>query len=171
MSTARKEYFLLIIGLILLVVTAAAVIYVQRSPNRSKDMAAVSTLVTTFGAYEKSITLQADPEVLRSDIQQNYGQFVTDALLQQWRADPQSAPGREASGSWPDRIEIDSVAPQGMGYVVSGRVIIMSNTGESGQVPVILIVMRENNQWKIAVYQEANEPVGATAPVGTSTAN
>jgi hypothetical protein len=154
MSNARKEYFLLIAGLILLAVTAAAVYYIQRAPNRTRDMAQVSQLVQSFGAYEKSISLQADTELLKSDIQQNYSQFVTDALLQQWRADPKNAPGRLTSSPWPDRIEIDSVSPQGAGYIVSGRIVMMTSTGVSGEVPVVLLVMREKDTWKIAVYQE-----------------
>lgn len=154
MTTARREYFLLIVGLILIVVTGAAVYFIQRAPNRSRDMAQVTKLVTDFGAYEKSISLQADPEILKSDIQQNYGIFVTDALLQAWRADPLHAPGRLTSSPWPDRIEIDAVTPQGAGYIVTGRIIMLTNTGPVGEVPVIMQVIQENGTWKIAVYQE-----------------
>lgn len=155
MSTARKEYFLLVAGLALLIITGAAVYYIQRAPNRSKDMAEVSAVVTSLGAYEKSVSLQEEEELLKSDIQASYGQFVTDSLLQAWRADPKHAPGRLTSSPWPDRIEIDSISPQGAGYIVSGRVIMMTSTGESGQVPVVTLLVRENGKWKIAVYQEA----------------
>ena len=155
MTSARREYFLLIIGLILLIITGASVYYIQRAPNRSRDMTQISTLVTNFGNYEKSISLQADPELLKSDIQQNYGAFVAGTLLQQWRADPKSAPGRLTSSPWPDRILIDSISPQGTGYTVSGYIVMMTSTGESSQVPVVLIVMRENGEWKIVAYQEA----------------
>src|SRR5262245_35445362 len=146
MSNARREYFLLLAGLLLLVVTAAAVFYIQRGPNRSRDMSQITTLVTDFGGYEKSISLQAETELLKSDIQNNYGKFVTDALLQQWRTDPKHAPGRLTSSPWPDRIEIDSIAPQGAGYTVSGHIVMMTSTGESSQVPVVLIVLQENGQ-------------------------
>ena len=155
MTTARREYFLLIIGLVLLIVTGAAVYYMQRAPNRSRDMAQVSQLVTSFGAYEKSISPLGPVETARSDIQQNYGQFVTSDLLQQWRADPTHAPGRLTSSPWPDRIEIDSVSPQGAGYIVSGHIIMMTSAGKSGEVPVVLLVLRENGAWKIAAYQES----------------
>ena len=160
MSSARKEYFLLVVGLVLLIVTGVAVYYIQRAPNRSRDMAQISTLVTSFGGYEKSISLQADTELLKNDIQANYGQFVTSALLQEWRANPTHAPGRLTSSPWPDRIEIDSISPQGAGYTVSGRIIMLASEGESSQVPVVLIVLRENDQWKIAAYQEAAVPAG-----------
>jgi hypothetical protein len=120
-------------------------------------MAEVSQLVTSFGGYEKSISLQENTDLLKSDIQSNYGQFVTDALLQQWRADPANAPGRKTSSPWPDRIVIDSVSPQGAGYIVSGNIMMMTSTGVSAQVPVVLFVMRENDKWKIAAYQEAAE--------------
>src|SRR3954464_12449991 len=100
MSTARREYFLLIIGLILLIITAAAVYYIQRAPNRSRDMAEVTQLVTTFGGYEKSISPLGPTSTVQSDIQQTYGLYVTSALLQQWRADPTHAPGRLTSSPW-----------------------------------------------------------------------
>ena len=154
MTTARREYFLLVAGLILLIITGAAVYYIQRAPNRSRDVAQITTLVTNFGGYEKSISLQADIELLKSDIQQNYGTFVTDTLLQQWRADPTHAPGRLTSSPWPDHIEIDSITPQGAGYTVSGRIIMMSSTGKTGEVPVVLIVLQEDGEWRIAAYQE-----------------
>jgi hypothetical protein len=154
MTTARREYFLLIVGLILVVVTGAAVYYIQKAPNRSRDMAQVTKLVTDFGQYEKSISLQEDAELLKSDIQQNYSQFVTDTLLQQWRSAPATAPGRQTSSPWPDRIEIDSVTPQGSGYIVSGRVVMLTSAGESASTPVILQVIQDNGSWKIAAYQE-----------------
>jgi hypothetical protein len=158
MSTARKEYFLLVAGLVLLIVTGVAVYYIQRAPNRSRDMAQVSSIVTNFGSYQKSISLQADEELLKSDIQSNYGQFVTDSLLQEWRADPKHAPGRLATSPWPDRIEIDSISPQGAGYVVSGRMIMLTSAGESSEVPVVMMLIQENGEWQIAVYQEAANP-------------
>lgn len=163
MSTARREYFLLIAGLVLLVITGAAVYYIQRAPNRSRDVAQITTLVTNFGNYEKSISLQADPELLKSDIQQNYGTFVTDTLLQQWRADPTHAPGRLTSSPWPDRIEIDSITPQGAGYSVSGHIVMMSSTGKAGEVPVVMIVLNKDGEWRIAAYQEQMVPTTTDA--------
>jgi hypothetical protein len=155
MTTARREYFLLIGGLILLIITGASVYYIQRAPNRSKDMADIKTLVTNFTGYEKSISVTGPTETVKSDIQQNYGQFITVDLLQQWRADPLHAPGRLTSSPWPDHIVIDSVSPQGAGYNVSGHIIMMASTGDTGSVPVVMLVIRENNAWKIAAYQEA----------------
>jgi hypothetical protein len=117
-------------------------------------MSEITTVVTSFGGYEKSINVLASTTA-PTDIQNNYGQFVTNALLQQWRADPAHAPGRVTSSPWPDHIEIDSITPQGSGYSVSGRVIEMTSTGASGATPVVMIMMRENDKWKIAAYQEA----------------
>jgi hypothetical protein len=154
MSSARREYFLLIVGLILVVITGAAVYYVQRAPNRSRDMAQVTKLVTDFGSYEKNISLQAPPDAIAQDMQQNYAQYVTAALLAQWRADPSHAPGRLTSSPWPDHIEIDSVTPQGSGYIVTGHMVMLSSTGESGIVPVVLQIIQENGAWKIAAYQQ-----------------
>ena len=155
MSTARREYFLLIVGLILLIVTGASVYYIQRAPNRSRDIAQVTQLVTTFGASQKSISPVGPATSTSHDIQSGYGPLVTSQLLEQWEADPAHAPGRLTSSPWPERIVIDSISPQGAGYSVSGHTIMTSETGESSQVPVVMLVVRENAEWKIAVYQEA----------------
>jgi len=90
-----------------------------------------------------------------SDIQQSYGLYVTDALLQQWRADPAHAPGRLTSSPWPDHLAIDTITPQGAGYSVSGHIVMMTSAGESGQVPVVILVIRDANTWRIAAYQES----------------
>jgi hypothetical protein len=158
MTTARREYFLLIAGLVLLVITGTGVYYIQHTPNRTQDMAEVTQLVTAFGGMEKSISLIGPATTTINAIQAGYGQLVTNQLLQQWRADPQHAAGRETSSPWPDHIEIDSITPQGAGYAVSGRVIMWTSAGPSGEVPVVLLVVRENNAWRIAAYQESKTP-------------
>ena len=158
MTAARREYFLFIVGLLLLAATGAAVYYISHETNRARDVAEVRTLLTNFGQYEKSISLSGSGgfETLRRDIQQTYAPFVTEAILQQWRIDPRSAPRRLTSSPWPDRIEVDNVSPQGAGYVVSGRIMLMTNAGPAGEIPVVAQIVRENGEWQIAVYQEQN---------------
>ena len=128
--------------------------YLTAQPDQAKDEAEVKALVVEFGAYLKSISLQEPSDTLKGDIQQVYGPYVTDALLQSWRADPTHAPGRQTSSPWPDRIEVSSIAPQGQGYVASGDIVMMTSSGEAGRVPVVLQVIQQNGDWRIAVYQE-----------------
>jgi len=163
MTTARREYFLLIIGLILLIITGAGVYYMQRTPNRSRDMAEVSQLVTTFGTYEKNFSLLGTASTSESNIRGTYGQFLADSLIRQWVTDPATAPGRLTSSPWPDHIEVDSISPQGSGYIVNGRIVMMTSTGVSGYVPVVMLVLRESNAWKIAAYQESKQEEAKTA--------
>ena len=106
MSSAQRQYFLLIVGLVLLIITGAAVFYIPRIPNHDRDIVEIKTMVVNFGNYEKSIPVSGDQETARREIQQTYTPFATAALLQQWRADPQHAPGRITSSPWPERIEI-----------------------------------------------------------------
>lgn len=154
MTRARREYFLLIIGLVLVLVTGIAVYYMQRMPNRTRDMAEVTSLVTNFGLLEKNVSLSADVEAVRNEIKLKYTAYATDALLKQWVDDPARAPGRLTSSPWPDHIEIDAVSPQGTGYIVSGRVIMASSDGTTEPVPVIMQAIRTDMGWKFAAYQE-----------------
>lgn len=162
MTRARREYFLLIIGLILVLVTGIAVYYIQRVPNRSRDMAEVTSLVTNFGLLEKHVSLSADAETVRNDIKLKYTAYATDALLKQWIDDPVRAPGRLTSSPWPDHIEIDAVSPQGTGYIVTGHVIMMTSSGAADPVQVVMQAIPTDTGWKLAAYQESFMPSTTT---------
>lgn len=71
-----------------------------------RDEQAVQTLVKGFGKKLQMVSLTAPNDLVAASIAENYSDYVTPELMQKWQADPQSAPGREVSSHWPDRIEI-----------------------------------------------------------------
>jgi hypothetical protein len=108
--------------------------------------------VENFGKELQQVSLLA-PDVA-AQIETHYGPYVDAGLLASWQADPSQAPGRATSSPYPDHIEIQSVAPQGAGYVVSGEIVEMTSTGEAGREPVVILVVPEDRGYRIAAYQE-----------------
>jgi hypothetical protein len=92
-----------------------------------------------------------------------YAPLVTDALLARWLAHPDSAPGREVSSPWPERIEVRSVEAAGeSACVVRGMVIYLTSMevthgGAAERVPVTVRVV-EDDGWRIARYETLSSP-------------
>lgn len=144
------------ISLIVVIVVVIGIVLSLQShvATSAKDQAIVRDQVTSFGNYLKSVSLTVDHGLLKSDIQQAYGQFVTPELLSSWLADSTLAPGSATSSPWPDHIDIAQVSPQGQGYIVSGTIVMMSSTGITGNVPVIVFLENRGGKWLISTFQE-----------------
>jgi hypothetical protein len=125
-----------------------------RQENKA-DEKAVADLVRSFGSKLQTVSLLAPKDILEKSMQENYGDYVSEALLAKWKGDPQKAPGRLTSSPWPDRIEITSIAKVSEGaYEVKGEIIeITSKEKESGGVaakrPITLSVKKISNSWLI----------------------
>lgn len=173
MSSRIRNIIIIIVALLVIAGVGWLAHTTQSTSSAAEDKAAVTATVTNFGAYLKSIPLTEPTEDLRRDMQQSYTPFVTDALLQQWRADPTHAPGRAVSSPWPDHVVIDNVVEKGESYVVEGRVIMYSsaalaNGTDAGTMPFIAQLIKENGTWKIAAFQlSQTTPTPASAATGT----
>jgi hypothetical protein len=156
---SRSRTVWIIVAIVLAIVAIALIVYYAPINGSSKaDEAAVRADVTTFGNYLKDVPLSAtSTDALKQDITQAYTQFVTPELLTAWITAPKQAPGRQTSSPWPERIEITNVAHQGQSYIVSGNIILMTSTGEAGKTPVVMQLIKENDKWLIAVYQEQKQ--------------
>jgi hypothetical protein len=122
---------------------------------------AARTVSADFVSQLKNVPLTAETEDIRAAIERYYKPYVTEELLNQWLADPQSAPGRETSSPWPDRIFIKQVVPQGETYVINADVLYMTSVEEatseedaSGVVVVTIFLVPTNDGWRIAAYHE-----------------
>jgi hypothetical protein len=120
---------------------------------------AASSTVIAFGQALQRVSIMAPNAA--DLIASTYAPYVASALLQQWEADPQSAPGRVVSSPWPDHILIDSITPQGSGYVFNGELVFMTsneveNGGNAGTTPVVIQLASENGTWRIVAFQGQN---------------
>jgi hypothetical protein len=155
----QRKHTLIVIAAVIVVVAAAAIIAVLMGGGASSPASqenAASSTVAAFGKTLQQVSLLA-PDA-SSTIASTYAPYVDPALLTQWEANPQSAPGRVTSSPWPDHIAITSITPQGQGYVVNGQLVFMTSNevehgGNADTTPVVLQLVRENNRWMIVAFQ------------------
>ena len=58
------------------------------------DEEIVKHLIKEFGSKLQNVSLQAPKDLLNKSIEENYAEFVTPTLLEEWMKNPQKAPGR-----------------------------------------------------------------------------
>ena len=131
------------------------------------DEKAVMNVVEGFGKKLQTVSLQAPKDILKKSMQENYGDFVSEALVAKWISNPLDAPGRLTSSPWPDRIEIlDIKKLSEYEYEVKGEIIEITSTekasgGIAAKRPITLAIKKSNNSWLIddvtlGAYDEAN---------------
>ncbi len=144
----------------LFVIAACSTVTPTTQPNAPEAQSAeadIRILVENFGERLQMVSLLA-PDA-SSQIEQQYGDFVSPDLLQAWMADPSAAPGRLTSSPWPDRIEISEIQAQGPDqYLVTGMVIEITsaeeiNGGVAAQYPVQITVSNVDGIWLITGWQ------------------
>ena len=125
----------------------------------------VRTVVERLGERLKQVSLLAPDSIVVGEIRRSYESLVTPELLARWTSTPRSAPGRNVSSPWPERIEIRSVEDVGAGACrVDGEVIYATSADSvAARMPVTLEV-READGWRIGAYDAASsaaDTVGA----------
>lgn len=119
------------------------------------DEEAVRDLVEDFGKKLQTVSLQAPQDIVSESLKENYGVFVSPALLEKWQSEPQTAPGRMVSSPWPDRIEILDVRNLSeTEYEVKGEIIEITsveqvNGGAAAKEPITLLVKKLEDSWLI----------------------
>lgn len=116
--------------------------------------AEVTALVEAFGTHLQQVSLLAADA--NEQILTQYAEFVAPELLEQWAASPETAPGRVTSSPWPERIEVNSVIPQGAGYLVDALVVEVTSEGESGRYAALFTVEQVEGQWMITAYTQGD---------------
>lgn len=155
MAGMQKRTLYIIGAAALVVLLAAAIVLWPKGEAKARVTAA------EFVAQLKNVSLTAGSEAIASAIDEHYAPYVTDELVERWKADTDSAPGREASSPWPDRIFIKNVSKQGEGYVINADVLYMSSVEEAtpeedaaGVTVVVMQVIPTDDGWRIAAYEE-----------------
>lgn len=126
--------------------------------NITEEEAEVRALVESFGQRLKFVSLLAPSAA--QDVQKQYSEFVSPALLETWIKYVSQAPGRMVSSPWPDRIEITTLEKEAPDrYVIKGFVVEITST-EAGtdkaanKIPVRIVVERDQGLWLITEYSE-----------------
>lgn len=150
--------------LVILVVLVAAVFGAyqywwlpHQAPDSQIDKAVA--VVTGFGKALQMVSLTADPDTVRTAMNQHYKTYVTRELLAEWQQDPERAPGRRTSSPWPDRIEPQTVAQEDGAFVIRGEVVELTSQeltsgGAASRYPVTATVIQEDGRWVISSFAE-----------------
>ncbi len=115
----------------------------------------VRNMVADFGKKLQMVSLSAPQDLAAKSMRENYGVYLSGALLAKWQSDPQKALGRLVASTWPDRIEIVKIEKTAASiYKISGEIIEITSAektkvGFTAKLPVILMVKKINNQWLI----------------------
>jgi len=127
------------------------------------DKDTVNALVGNFGRKLHMVSLLAPEDILKESLEENYGDFVSPALLEEWLKDPVNAPGRLTSSPWPDRIEILNTEKISDGiYEVKGVIIEIANEKEIvAKRPITIKIEKIDGKWlindtKIGEYEETS---------------
>ena len=110
--------------------------------------------VEELGRRMKEVSTLAPPDVAAATIRRTYSGLVTAELLDRWATEPATAPGRQVSSPWPERIEVENVSEEANGkVVVTGVIVEVTSTGEAARVPVRLTVDRVASGWLVSDYR------------------
>ena len=133
------------------------------------DSLAVRKLVVDFGAHLQQVSLLApDTTVIRS-IRVHYGPYVAPLLLRTWIRNPQTAPGRQTSSPWPDRIDARNFSRKSERvFLVDGDVVERTSAdagpgGEADRIPVQLTIWKMGPHWLITQYEAGARTNGSAS--------
>lgn len=122
--------------------------------NEQQEKHTVETVVIDFGQKLQMVSLLAPADQVRESMQDNYANLITPALLDQWQNAPQTAPGRQVSSPWPDRINVLSTEKADSRYTVNGEIIYVTsvekaNGGVASKQSINLGLGKYDNNWLI----------------------
>lgn len=115
----------------------------------------ITNLVEEFGSKLKNVSLLSLEEELEKAMKENYGDYVSDELINRWLENIDEAPGRIVSSPWPDRIEVTSLEKvSDTEYKVEGKIAeVTSVEGEEIKRPITLEVKNMGDKWLIVDSQ------------------
>lgn len=130
----------------------------QTTISNAAEETEIRDLVENFGKRLQDVSLLSSDAA--QEMQKQYSEFASPALLETWMSDVTKAPGRIVSSPWPDRIEITTLAKEGSDrYVITGFVIEVTsvevvNGGAADRIPVRVVVQKSQGRWLITEYSE-----------------
>lgn len=114
----------------------------------------VKKVVEEFGTKLQLVSLLSPKEVLIQSLEEHYSGYVTKELLEEWKANPETAPGRLVSSPWPARIDILNVTEiSDTEFTIEGEIIEITSEDQNnvaGKISVTLQVVKVDNQWLIS---------------------
>ena len=157
MASMQKTSSKLIVALIVVLVLVAgafAALYFGPVARETRANDAAENVLLEFGTKLKNVSLTAPASDLATSIEENYGPYVTEDLMNDWKANPSHVPGRLTASSTPDRLGVSTSMVQGSGRIITGEVILVNGNENTDTVPFVAQLIPTDSGWKIAAYQE-----------------
>jgi hypothetical protein len=110
-------------------------------------------VVAEFGRRMKLVSTAAPAPAAAAAIREHYAGLAAPELLEQWASSPATAPGREVSSPWPERIEVLSSSQSGFESDVDAILVEVTSTGEAGRRPVRLRLADHDGTWLITRWE------------------
>jgi hypothetical protein len=128
--------------------------------------AEATQVVELLGQRMRSVSLLAPDSVVGRELAEAYSTLATDAVIEQWRDAPGTAPGREVSNPWPARIEIRGSATTAAGCRVEGHVVYVTTADTTTPVESrpVTVELASVGGWKVTSYTAAGD---TSAPRGS----
>ncbi|MFJ7973425.1 hypothetical protein [Psychrobacillus sp. NPDC096389] len=123
----------------------------ETAQTDEEEVAIVEEVAEKFGNVLQNVSLLGPEEQLEKDMHDNYGDLVSDELIEQWLSEPLAAPGRLTSSPWPDRIDLENTEKLSANmYELNGNIIEIANGDEAvNEIPISLVVEKVEEQWLI----------------------
>jgi len=124
----------------------------EQMQNYSSQEEVITNLVKDFGSKLKLVSILSPKETLEKDMRENYGDFVSEKLIEKWLSNPESALGRFTSSPWPDRIDIENIEKVSEEeYKVQGKIIEVTSNEKDGNIKreITLSIRKIETKWLI----------------------
>ena len=134
---------------------------------------AIRELVSRFGASLREVSLLAPDTIVAAEMREAYADLVTPEVLADWTADPSTAPGRDVSSPWPQRIDIAGIDPDGAdACVVRGEVVYVSSADTASAAAAtrrgVTLTVAGAGAWRIGGYEAGEGAASGTATADTA---
>lgn len=127
----------------------------------SKAWLSPAEVVEAFGRRLKQVSVLGPSGATTMAIREHYAPLVSPKLLDQWLQEPATAPGRQVSSPYPDRIEIETISEGETRAEVAGDIVEATNQGDVARVPVRVALAMENGEWRITAFEQVTEEIPA----------
>lgn len=115
----------------------------------------VIKFVEGFGEQLKMIPLLAPEDLLKEYMNEYYGDYVSEELIEKWLQDPVEAPGKLTSSPWPECIDVLSVEKidnnkyRVMGGIIELTSVEVEHGGIAATREITLDVLKTDDKWMI----------------------
>lgn len=109
-------------------------------------------VVAEFGRRMKLVSTTAPAPAAAAAIREHYAGLVAPELIEEWAASPATAPGRQVSSPWPERIHVRSSSQSGDESEIDAVLVEATSTGEASS-PVRLQLRDYDGTWLITAWR------------------